>query len=85
MGTGSIDTQYHGIVHGSTRGLNVCSANNVHDGQVEKPVIRGYGQLKSKNTDKYWIESLRKSNAQQSDPQRVDLNVHANLSAVRHA
>ena len=63
----------------------MCSANNVHDGQVEKPVICGYGQLKSKNTDKYWIESLKKSNAQQSDPQRVDLNVHANLSAIHHA
>ena len=27
----------------------------------------------------------RKSNAQQSEPQRADLNVHANLSAIRHA
>ena len=26
-----------------------------------------------------------KSNAQQSEPQRADLNVHANLSAICHA
>ena len=27
----------------------------------------------------------RKSNAQQSEPQRADLNVHTNLSAIHHA
>ena len=38
----------------------------MHNGQVEKPAIFGYEQLKSKNTE---IESLHDAYAQQSEPQ----------------
>ena len=31
---------------------------DVRDSRIEKPAICGYGRLKSKNTDKYRIESL---------------------------
>ena len=58
------------------------------DGRVEKPSIFRYGQpkskiLRSKGSSAYTMPE--KSNILQSEPQRGDLNVHANLSTIRHA
>ena len=50
--------QYHGIVHGSKQRSNAYSTKDVCDGRVEKLAIFRYGLLKSKNMDKYTIESL---------------------------
>ena len=50
--------------------------------------LQRYGQPESKNTDSKGSRSdrlLEMSSARQSEPQRADLNLHANLPAIRHA
>ena len=47
------DAQYHSIAHQNTQRSNMCM--DIRNGQVEKPAIFRYEQLKSKNTE---IKSL---------------------------
>ena len=77
--------QYRGIVYKSARRSNIrMQHEDINNIRIEKLAIFGYGHLKSKDTDNksQSLECWTLSRTSLSSP---DLNIHANLSTIRHA